>query len=49
VIEYADGRVVSIDDDYMIDQIEGLLAVTSRREQEEIINMLNEVDRNETK
>ena len=47
VIEYADGRVVSIDDAYMIDQIDGLLTVTSRREEEEIINLLNEVDKNE--
>ena len=49
VIGYADGRVMSIEDEYMINQIEGLLTVTSRREEEEIIKMLNEVDRNETK
>ena len=47
VIEHADGRTMVIDDSYMIDQIDGLLTVTSRCQQEEIINMLNEVDRNE--
>jgi len=31
----------------MIDQIEGLLSAISRKGREEIVNMLNEVDRNE--
>ena len=43
LIEYADGRVMSIEDEYMINQIEGLLTVTSRCEEEEIINILNRV------
>lgn len=47
LIEFADGSVLSIDDNYMINQIEGLLGVTSHREEEEVINMLNEVDKNE--
>ena len=34
----------SIEDEYMINQIEGLLTVTSRCEEEEIINMLNSED-----
>lgn len=33
----------------MIDQIEGLLSAISRKDQKEIVNMLNEENLNETK
>jgi len=33
----------------MVNQIEGLLSAISRKDQEEIVNMLNEENLNETK
>ena len=39
--------MITINDQYMIDQIDGILSSISRNDQMEIINMLNKEDMNE--